>query len=232
MLREQIDDCNILGPLTSIAEGKAFFLRNTEHIDIIIADIQLNDGLSFLALADAPVDVPIIFTTAYEEYALKAFEYNSLSYLLKPVDDDELRIAIQKCQQRLITDEHRKELFRVIASQMHYRERLFVKTFKGEKVVNMSEVRYFVSEQKNTYVKLINGTSYELDKALSTLEEELNPKEYMRVNRKYIVPLREIDHIDACENNKESLVLRNDNPPEIIISRDNRKNVHNWLRGE
>lgn len=229
MLHEQIPDCHITGPLTTIIEGQQFFARNTERIDLIIADIQLNDGLSFYALTDAPADIPIIFTTAYDEYALKAFEYNSLSYLLKPVDEEELRDAIRKTQERMITDEHREELFRMLSDHAQYRERLIVRTFKGEKVVNASQIRFIVSEQKCAYLVLTDGSSYELDKPLSTLAEELDPRYFMRVNRKYIVPSREVERFEHGINGKELLVLRGDNPPEIIVSRDNKEKVHKWL---
>lgn len=230
MLNEHMEGCVVYGPIDSITEGKKFFAENTERIDLIIADIQLNDGLSFYALTDAPADVPIIFTTAYEEYALKAFEYNSLSYLLKPVDEDELLVAIRKTQERLITDEHREELFELLAKHMHYRERFFVKTFKGERIINTSQVHYFVSEQKTTYAKLHDGSSFELEQSLGALEEELNPRLYMRVNRKYIVPAREVYSFEVLSGGRELMVLNGDNPPEIIISRDAKKRIHDWIR--
>lgn len=229
MLHEQLDKCVITGPFSTVAEGREFFERNTERIDLIIADIQLNDGLSFYALTNAPADVPIIFTTAYDEYALKAFEYNSLSYLLKPVDECELHDAIRKTQERMITDEHRKELFCLLAQHARYRERFIVNTFKGDKVVNVSKVRFVVSEQKCSYIVTSDGASYEVDKPLMTLAEELNPHEFMRVNRKYIVPLREVAGFEHLTNGKELLILKGNNPPEIIISRDNKDNVHKWI---
>lgn len=229
ILREQMPDCHVMGPLATIVEGQRFFAQNTERIDLIIADIQLSDGLSFYALTDAPADVPIIFTTAYDEYALKAFEYNSLSYLLKPVDEEELRDAIRKTQERMITDEYRNELMRMLSGRESYRERFTVKTFKGEKVVSVSQIRFIVSEQKSAYIVMTDGSSYELDKSLSTLDEELNPQHFMRVNRKYIVPKREVAGFEYGTNGKEILVLQGDNPPEITISRDKKEKVHKWL---
>lgn len=229
LLNEQLPECNVIGPIGSIVEGQNFFANNKERIDIIIADIQLSDGLSFYALTSAPQDVPIIFTTAYEEYALKAFEYNSLSYLLKPVDEEELLDAIRKTQERMITDEHRAELFALLSEHARYRERFIVKTFKDEKVINLSDMRYIVSEQKSAFIKLVDGTSYELDKSLNQITEELDPRLYMRVNRKFIVPSREVERFEAGTNGKELLILKGDNPPEIIISRENKDNVHKWL---
>ena len=197
---------------------------------MIIADIQLNDGLSFHALSHAPSDIPIIFTTAYDTYALKAFEYNSLSYLLKPVDEDELFVAIKKAQHRLIRDEHRNELFDLLAKSMKYRERFFVNTFKGEKIIHTSEIRYIVSEQKNTFIIDHDTTSYPIGKSLTTLEQELDPKRFMRVNRKYIIPIVEVDCLERDINGKEILKLRGEKSPLITISRDGKDRVHQWLK--
>lgn len=230
MLDRILPLCHFLGPLSSITEGKNFFATNKNPIDIIIADIHLNDGLSFVALSDAPSDVPIIFTTAYDEYALKAFEYNSLSYLLKPVDEDELREAIRKSQERLITDVHRQELFLNLSAHPEYRERFVVNTFRGEQVVNVSQIRYIFSEQKNTFIRLHDGTSLAIDASLTSLAAQLNPKDFMRVNRQYIVPVREVESIEHGINGKSRLILRGDNPPTVSISRDNRHNVLEWLK--
>lgn len=229
ILHEQMPECTVFGPLTTIVEGQRFFEANRQRIDIIIADIQLSDGLSFHALTDAPADVPIIFITAYDEYALKAFEYNSLSYLLKPVDDEELRIAIRKTQERMITDERRSELFSALSAHCKYRERFTVKTYKGEKILEASQIRYIVSEQKCTHLVLHDGTSYEMDKPLSTVAEELNPEHYMRVNRQYIVPLREVEGLEPGTNGSVRMILKGGEQPDIIISRDKKAEVHKWL---
>ncbi len=228
MLTRLVPCCNIRGPLATVAEGKEYFSRE-EDTDLIIADIQLNDGLSFVALSEAPADVPIIFTTAYDEYALKAFEYNSLSYLLKPVDEDELQVAIRKSQKRLIRDEHRREMFLNLSSHTRYRERFIVNTFKGESVIHVSQIRYFISEEKNTFIKLLDGSSFSIDLSLKAIDGQLNPAEFMQVNRKFIVPMREIERFERGINGKETLILKGDNPPEIAISRDRKQKVHEWI---
>ncbi len=152
-----------------------------------------------------------------------------LSYLLKPVDERELREAIRKTQERMITDEHREELFAMLSEHARYRERFIVNTFNGQKVVSVSMVRYIVTEQKCSYLVMADGTSHEVNRPLMALADELNPHEFMRVNRKYIVPLREVESFELLTNGKEKLLLRGDNPPEIIISRDNKEKVHKWV---
>lgn len=230
MLKELMPDSCVYGPIMSIREGKEFFSSSPVRIDIIIADIQLNDGLSFYALTDAPADIPIIFTTAYDEYALKAFNYNSLSYLLKPVGEEELRKAINKARNRFVTEEYRDELYSMLARHLRYRERFVVNTYNGEKTIRISQIRYFVSEQKITFIKTLDGKAYELQQSLTSLEEELNPRDFMRVNRQFIVPLREVDELQPFSANRELLVLQGNNPPHIVISRDKRKSVTQWIR--
>lgn len=132
--------------------------------------------------------------------------------------EDYLRHMAQVCNKMINAGEVR-----------HYRERFFVKTFKGEKIVDVCEVRYFVSENKTTYVKLIDDTSYEIDMPLGDVEQMVNPQQFMRVNRKYIVPLREIHGMDSYTNGRELLILKGKESPEIVISRDSKKKLHDWI---
>lgn len=229
MLVNQMPDSCIMGPLTSIADCRRFFAQNDKQIDLIVSDVQLEDGLSFYALNDARPDTPIIFVTDSDEYALRAFDFNSLSYLLKPVDEETLREAVRKAQQRLITDELRDTFMKMMAQTAGYRERLIVKTYNGEHVLSISEVRYFVSEQKTTYAVMHDASSYNINMSLTQLESELNPRQFMRVNRKYIVPAAEVAGFESGTNGKELLILHGNSQPEITISRDAKKDVHQWL---
>lgn len=228
-LVQMLHNCTFYGPLTTVNEGKRFFAENKERIDLIVADVQLRDGLCFYALNEAPADVPVIFTSSTEEYAFNAFSYNSLSYLLKPVTDAALEDALNKAQQRLITDEHRKELMAMVAKHARYRERFFVKTFKGERIIRLSQVRYVMSENKSTYLILHDGSTCEFDKPLNALIKELDPKHFMRVNRQYIIPAREVERFERGTNGKEFLIMRGDHAPEVIVSRENKRAVHQWL---
>ena len=220
----------LIGPIPTVAEARHFFLSESEA-DIIIADIQLNDGLSFDALSCAPDNVPIIFTTAHEEYALKAFEFNSLSYLLKPIEEDTLRTALKKAQRLIPANAHNvKHKVPTLSKKEKFRERFMVKTVKGEKMIPVSGIRYFVSEQKNTYLKLLDNTSYPINIPLEKLSTMLDPQKFMRVNRKFIVPLEQVSETERLSNGKEKLILKGDNPPEIIISRTRRNEVGEWIK--
>ena len=224
---ENIDPTNyIVGPISSVKQGQDFF-QYLHHVDLIIADIQLNDGLSFDALRFAPDDIPIIFTTAYDEHALRAFEYNSLSYLIKPIDEEELRIAIKKAK-RLIRP-HEKEVLDKISEESVYRERFVTKMAKGDKVILVANVRYIASEQKTTYIHLLDGSSFPIDMTIETVARQMNPKKFKQVNRKYIIPIEQISATERLANGRLRLSLREDDIPDIFVSRTRRNEVLEWL---
>ena len=230
MLEDLMPSALLIGPIPTVSEARHFFLSQSEA-DIIIADIQLNDGLCFDALSCAPDNIPIIFATAHEEYALRAFEYNSLSYLLKPIDKEKLCTALKKAERLMpsnATNPSRNTP--TLPKKGKFRERFMVKTVKGEKMIPVSGIRYFVSEQKNTYLKLLDNTSYPINTPLEKLSTQLDPQRFMRVNRKFIVPLEQVTATERLSNGKEKLILKGDNPPEIIISRMRRNEVEEWIK--
>ena len=240
MLRHMLEGLDpsyeIIGPISTVVQGKAYLSRHRD-IDIIIADIQLNDGLSFDALSCAPETVPIIFTTAYDQHALKAFDYNSLSYLLKPIDEEDLAAALDKAKrisrsnagESLAGD---KILFHKLMDGSGYRERFVMKSLKGRRIFPVSSIRYIYSENKCTHASLCDGSSYLLDLSLGKISEQLDPKAFLRVNRKYIVPAGQVAGIEKMINGKGRLMLKGDGSPEIIVSRARKAAVLRWLAGD
>lgn len=234
MIEEIMPSALLIGPIPTVAEGRHLFLSQSE-VDIIIADIQLSDGLSFDALSCVPDDIPVIFITESESHALKAFEYNSLSYLLKPIDKEQFHIAMKKaerllsCRKTNTESSNKANAFTPLAQNEDFRKRFIVKTVKGEKIISVSGIRYIVSEQKNTYIKLLDDTSYPINMSLEELASQLDPQQFMRVNRKFIVPLEQVAATERLSNGKKRLILKGDTPPEIIISRTRRNEVAEWI---
>ncbi len=226
MLLELYADSNVIGPISTVEEGRAFLSYN-QDIDLIIADIQLNDGLSFDALCDAPPNVPIVFTTAYDEYALKAFDYNSLSYLLKPVCEEQLAKAINRSKKLVSNEPH---IYDDIKADGSHRHCFLVSTPRGERRVPASMARYAVSENKTTYVHLLDGTSYPLDMTLTELAAQFSPEKFMKVNRKYIVPVEQVKGIEHLPNGRLRLMLYGTDQPDVIVSRTMRNAVVKWLK--
>ncbi|MBQ9093677.1 MAG: response regulator transcription factor [Prevotella sp.] len=230
LLEKAEPEAEVIGPIASVEQAKSFLQYCHYGIDIIIADIQLEDGLSFDALNYAPETTPIIFATTHKEHALQAFGYNSLSYLLKPVGEEELATAIGKARNLLMPRRRRQR--RNVTGEDTYRERFLVKTTKGEKVILTANIRYIVSEQKTTYIKLQDGTSYAMQTTLDDVAAQLNPRRFMRVNRKYIIPLEQVAGTERLENGKMAIHLAGDHYPEINVSRTRKAEVCKWLEGK
>ena len=220
--------------LHSVKESVEWFLNN-EHPDLILLDIQLSDGLSFEIFDQVQIKSSIIFTTAYDEYALKAFKLNSIDYLLKPIDDEELEAAIQKYRNRAVVpsniqvdfDEIKKLL--INPADRSYKKRFTVKVGQHLKIVPIAEIECFFSENKSTYLHTHENRSYPIDTSLESLEAELDPQKFFRINRKFYVCLDAIKDIISYSNSRLQLKLRNYNEDEVIVARDRVKRFKEWL---
>ncbi len=227
ILEDYDDRYDVIGPFTTI-EYCIDYLMEHGDIGMIVTDVMLSGNLIFDALKYAPEYVPIIFVTSHKEYAFNAFEYYSLSYLAKPLKEGEFVKAVAKAMRlrkfsTFLTP--RGGWTRKYDEQV----RFAVKTFSGERIVHVSTIRYILSEQKNTYLKLLDGNSYRIDKTLEEMSEQLDSDRFMRVNRKYIVPLEQVEGTERIENGKMKLLLKGDNAPNIIVSRTRKSEVCEWI---
>jgi len=219
--------------LHSVAEGIAWFYKN-EHPDLIFLDIQLSDGLSFEIFETVKVKSAIIFTTAYDEYALKAFKLNSVDYLLKPIDDEELDDAIEKFEEthqsksvKLNVDDFRNLL--QLSPSSTYKSRFTIQVGQHLKIIEVDDSVCFYSENKATYIQNNEGRGYLMDTSLEQLEKELDPNQFFRINRKCIVHVKAIKDIISYTNSRLELKLTNFNEFQIIVSRERVKDFKNWI---
>ena len=211
------------------------WLQNNEHPDLIFLDIQLSDGLSFEIFEEIEVNSAIIFTTAYDEYALKAFKLNSIDYLLKPIDDDELEAAVNQFKQQQPTqsdvqvnlDDIRKLLINPVDRK--FKKRLSIKVGQHIKIIHIDEIECFYSENKSTYIHTKENRNYLLDHSLENWQEQLDPEHFFRVNRTFIVHINSIKDIVAYSNSRLKLILHSYNEQEIIVSRERVKDFKNWI---
>lgn len=219
------------GPLGSIKETEAFF-RSGKSSDLILADIRLSDGLSFEALKHAPSSVPILFTTAYDEYAVQAFKFNSFDYLLKPLDADELEAAIAKATKagRNYTDENLRQLFDSLQkNQCRYRERFLLPYRDGYKTVRVSDINHIETENKTVYLRLNNGTSEAVNVSMDELEQQLNPDCFFRANRQYIVNVEHILFLGNYFGGKLVIRLKGYPKVEIVVSKEKAQRIKEWI---
>lgn len=221
--------------LHSVEESVNWF-QNNKHPDLIFLDIQLSDGLSFEIFEVIDVKSAIIFTTAYDEYALRAFKLNSIDYLLKPIDDIDLQKAVDKfntrnsSQNQLMTVDFNdiKNLL-INPIERSYKKRFAVKVGQHIKLINIEEIECFYSENKGTYAFTNDGRSHLLDCTLEELEPELSPSIFFRTNRKFFVNINAIKDMVSYTNSRIQVKLTSYNVEDIIVARERVKDFKDWL---
>lgn len=224
--------------LHSVEESIHWFANN-EHPDLIFLDIQLSDGLSFEIFEKIDIQSAIIFTTAYDEYALKAFKLNSIDYLLKPIDEDDLEVAVTKFKTRIPKVDSGNQNLQLDFEQIRqmlsnpfeksYKKRFTVKIGQHLKVITTDEIECFFSENKGTYIHTFDNRNYLIDSTLEILEQELDMKDFFRVSRKFIVPLTAIKEIQVYTNSRLKVILPTYKEDEVIVSREKVQDFKNWL---
>jgi len=220
--------------LHSVEESIEWF-QNNEHPDLIFLDIQLSDGLSFEIFDAVEIKSVIIFTTAYDEYALQAFKLNSIDYLLKPIDEDELAEAVNKYKERLpqkqpVTldfNDIKKLLVNPIGRE--YKKRFSIKVGQHLKLINIYDIECFYSENKGTYLYTTEGRNYLLDTTLEQLEDELEPQTFFRINRKFFVNINAIKDMVSYTNSRLQIKLNSYNEREVIVARERVRAFKDWL---
>jgi DNA-binding LytR/AlgR family response regulator len=227
-------DVPVLVMLHSVEESIEWFQQN-EQPDLIFLDIQLSDGLSFEIFDLIQIDSAVIFTTAYDEYALQAFKLNSIDYLLKPIDDEELEVALKKFRQRTAAQktggfdfEDIKKLL-VNPIERDYKKRFTVKVGQHIKILHADDIECFYSENKGTYAATIDGRNYLMETTLELLEKELRPETFFRVSRKFYVNINHIADIVSYTNSRLQLKMNKFKEGEIIVSRERVKDFKLWL---
>lgn len=198
--------------LHSVEESIRWFQDNP-HPDLIFLDIQLSDGLSFEIFEHVEVKSPIVFTTAYDEYALQAFKLNSIDYLLKPIDEDELLAAVNQYKNYSASKKSMgvdfEDIKRLLVNPLEreFKKRFTVKLGQHIKIIQADEISCFFSENKGTYAATTSGRNYLLDTTLEQLEDELEPATFFRVSRKFYVHIDHIEDIISYTNSRLQLKL-------------------------
>lgn len=220
---------SIIGVLDSIADSVDWFKTN-QNPDVVMMDVRLADGISFDIFARVDISCPIIFTTAYDEYAVRAFKYNSIDYLLKPVEPEELETAFEKLES-FVAGQQEKSLEGLLnyLKPKEFRSRFLLPYRDGYKSLLVEDIIYFYSELKITRATLHTGTEEIVPQTLEELEQQLDPKLFFRANRQFIVYINAIQQIHNYFNGKLKIDIKNDPDVEIIVSREKANLLKNWL---
>lgn len=234
MLLEVDASIELLAHLKSV-EAAVQWLQDNHHPDLILSDIRLLDGLCFEIFENVKIDAPVIFTTAYDQYAMKAFEVNSIDYLLKPVELEKLRIALEKASKRIVKKDSQSivnytELLKLLQNpQQQYKSRFMVRL--GQKIVAIpvEKIAYFFSESKLTYVVTNDQKKYPLDQTLDELTTVLDPRIFFRINRQFIITFPSIAEIHPYFKGRMKLNLTPAAAEEVIISSERTPEFKKWI---
>jgi DNA-binding LytR/AlgR family response regulator len=223
----EFPDIEVVAKIESVEEGVAWFSEN-EHPQLIFSDIVLGDGLSFDIFEKIPTKAFIIYTTAFDQYTLKAFKLNSIDYLLKPILDEDLGAAIEKFKSFIPAENsvNSQEIKQLIKKDKTTLSRILVKIGYNLKIVQTQEVSCFYSENKIVYLQT-QERAFPSDFTLDELEDILDDKKFFRVNRQFIINSDYIKNIHTSPNYKVELEFQP--KEEITVSRDRVKDFKDWL---
>lgn len=223
----EFTDIEVVAKIESVEEGISWFAEN-EHPQLIFSDIVLGDGLSFDIFEKIPTKGFIIYTTAFDQYTLKAFKLNSIDYLLKPILDEDLAAAIEKFKSFIPSDNsvNSQEIKQLIKKDKTTLSRILVKIGYNLKIVQTQEVSCFYSENKIVYLQT-QERAFPSDFTLDELEDILDDKKFFRVNRQFIINSDYIKNIHTSPNYKVELEFQP--KEEITVSRDRVKDFKDWL---
>jgi two-component system response regulator LytT len=228
------ENAEIVGVTDSI-KTTVEWLHENPHPDLILMDIELADGQSFEIFNLTEVRSPVIFTTSYDEFALKAFKVNSLDYLLKPVQKEELQAALNKYQKlkqssegNLNMDNLIKELQQKLRPKS-FRKRFLVKHAQKLASVEISDIAYFYSDGRLNFFKTNDNKKYVVDYTMDELEDMLDPERYFRISRSFYVSINSVEKIDDYFGNRLILGLKPAVDKEALVSREKVTDFKNWL---
>lgn len=230
LLKVHFAEATFHGNLDSISSALNWLATNSAP-DLIFCDIQLADGISFEIFEKVKISTPIIFTTAYDHYAIKAFQVNAIDYLLKPIDAVDLARAVEKFKnsqiQPVLDLSVLKDLLK--PKSLEYKTRFLVRY--GEKIqsIPVDDISFIFSEERVTFIQTHDGRKFVIDYTLDQTESQTNPRMFFRLNRKYLCKTEAIQEIISYSNSRLKVKLKNCGDNDILISREKVSDFKNWL---
>ncbi len=232
-LEKYSEEIEVLVTLPSIKKAADWLDTKQEEVDLIFMDIQLSDGISFEIFSHVNLKKPVIFTTAYDEYALDAFKVNSIDYLLKPITFMALSNAIKK----LRTFEEQfggKELKPIMESisKKSFKDRFLVKIGNHLNAINIANIDAFYAEGRDVYLRANSGKRYLIDYKLEGIETLVDPKIFYRINRSFIINLNAIKDVIVHSNRRLKLIMNYDESKDLVVSREKVSEFKKWFEGD
>ena len=235
LCEKYLPEFEISGYCQSVREAVDWLLSNTSP-EVIFMDVELTDGQCFDILREVDIDSFVIFTTAYDQFAIKAFELNSIAYLLKPIGEDHFMSAIKKLRVQISSSLRRDDLQSLINSlsinsKQDYKERYLIRLGSKRLSLEVEQIAYFHREDNVVLVHTLDGSKFNLSYSLEELESLLNPKLFFRLNRSFLAQINAIAAIHDYFNSKLKLELIPPAPSEVIVSKEKSGRFKAWLDG-
>ncbi len=236
LIRETEPETTLLATIDSVEEA-VNWLSTHPHPDLLFMDIQLADGLSFEIFSQVEVKIPVIFTTAFDNYAIQAFKVNSVDYLLKPINREELKKAIEKFKQagfqKTSPDFDLGKLVDLLkGEQKKHLQRLLVKFGSKLKAVGIEEIACFYTENKTVYLHTFTNDRYPIDERLDGLEQSLDPDQFFRINRTAIISFAAIENMYAYSKSRVNVELKKPLTLSFVSSTERSADFKEWLGGK
>lgn len=231
LLTDKVEDIIILDSLETV-EGSINWFLNNPSPDLIFMDIQLADGISFEIFESVRIDAPVIFTTAYDQYAIRAFKVNSIDYLLKPVEAKMLVQSIEKFRSLYPSGKTDNKKIDLLYDQLvkKFKIRFFIRLGAHCRSVMTEDIKYFFIVERSTFMKTIPGKIFDIDYSLDQLEKMLDPEKFYRINRKFIINIVTINDIITWSSNRLKLKLSGEEDNyDLVVSREKVSDFKRWL---
>lgn len=231
LLAETIPDAHIVAHHDSVAAAADWFEGN-DAPDMVMMDIHLADGSAFDLLNKVQIKAPIVFTTAFDEYAIEAFKASSIGYLLKPIKKEALQEVLDKLDDFKTLFNKGDEDVRKLFKSQDYKKRFLIRFGEHIKTIAVEDIAYFYSENKATFAKTFEGRTYPMDQNLDALEQVLDPELFFRLNRQYIICMKAIDEMKAYSKARVVVKLTPETKEQPIVSSERSATFKQWLAGE
>ena len=232
IIKEIQPDAEIAGTIVSVKSAVKWFRENAMP-ELLIMDINLADGSSFEIFKEIKIMCPVIFTTAYDQYAIDAFKVNSIDYILKPVKKEELKAAFEKFMKlRAATvPDINSMISKLMGSKKEYQKRIIIRYGENIKLVEVKDVAYFYTEDKINFLCTFSNMRYPIDFNLDEVEHLVDPQEFFRINRQFIVNIVSIEKMLAWSKSRVKLMLKPSCDIETIVSTERSPLFKEWLTG-
>ena len=230
-LRKIEPGIKILSKIDSICDAVNWLSNNSA--DLIFLDIHLSDGLSFAIFEQIEVKTPIIFTTAYDKYTLKAFKVNSIDYLLKPIELDELENSLNKYKSlsasKVKNNIDIQSLLETLKPTKEFQKRFIVHAGQKIKMIKISDIAWFNGSEKGTFLCTFKNSNYAIDFSLDKLENMIDPEKFFRINRNYIINIEAINEMYTLTKSRIKITLKPEPNDETLVSFNRMSNFRKWI---